>query len=754
MSARAQIQEEERCEGFICDMSEVEQTWCTSSDGYRPRVQSRIDAIDYILQHDDRVQYIGPQLQDNLEFLVGVRDYCFPYPRYCPLRPSSVDPSASSAFTTYVVHQSIGYPYAFFNKTGLDAFLSDVHENDLFYMPEEDVRCGPLANRFAAMKFNTERRDGYVLRSLGGLNFSGTYISFVGGHFDASIPSQIRKFISIDSSGNSYFDWSAHNVLNMRMPMAAIYTHLGGLTLQQVYDSFPEDVFLQYVTESTIESNGFLPPLEAALNDNAISFELIGPESDAQPIYSRPIQGSNRLLRVILVPEHQSADRPDVDFEFVQSAQLSGVLVAFHGAAMSPVGLDIVGWEWDFGAGNTACTQDASFVFSTAGSFPVSLRVIDSHGQIASITHNVVIESYEPPYVTLIPPFGKWGSGFGAHLASNGQELVVSNTYESGGYTEHGVHLYDHFNNSFVNMVNFSLPQAAQIEALTMGSNFVAAGAPASGFQGLIYHWPRVQGLWQPHRTISYIDFFNTTSIGRIISGSGPLLAVTAEYEDPTQNRVMIYQVGAQNTVRTSTIYGPGDATYFGERLALNGTRMAVHLGLTRRKLNLYKTSDYVNWQLTQSINAPSNSNSFGTSLAMGDEGNYLLVGDPEASYGGVNCGVAYLYQLSGNAYSLISTYAPTVTEMGQRFGQSVAVSRSGADVTLFIGAPDDGDNQVGAVYEITRRGSQVIREVHHAVWDAQDFGSTVSFIQVNGEAEAAIGAPDTLESGRVFIAE
>ena len=27
MSARAQIQEEERCEGFICDMSEVEQTW-------------------------------------------------------------------------------------------------------------------------------------------------------------------------------------------------------------------------------------------------------------------------------------------------------------------------------------------------------------------------------------------------------------------------------------------------------------------------------------------------------------------------------------------------------------------------------------------------------------------------------------------------------------------------------------------------------------------------------------------------------
>ncbi len=67
---------------------------------------------------------------------------------------------------------------------------------------------------------------------------------------------------------------------------------------------------------------------------------------------------------------------PDVDFTINPNPTCKDALTTFNGTSTAPIAF----WDWDFGDGGTANIQDATHVFTTAGTFNITLTVTDIFG--------------------------------------------------------------------------------------------------------------------------------------------------------------------------------------------------------------------------------------------------------------------------------------------------------------------------------------------------------------------------------------
>ena len=79
---------------------------------------------------------------------------------------------------------------------------------------------------------------------------------------------------------------------------------------------------------------------------------------------------------------------PNIDSVRINESNLSCTMFDFKGLAFIN-GTPIVSWEWFFGDGGTANTQNTSHTYSTAGTFNVKLVVTDANGCKDSITKPV-----------------------------------------------------------------------------------------------------------------------------------------------------------------------------------------------------------------------------------------------------------------------------------------------------------------------------------------------------------------------------
>jgi hypothetical protein len=133
-------------------------------------------------------------------------------------------------------------------------------------------------------------------------------------------------------------------------------------------------------------------------------------------------------------------------------------------------------------------------------------------------------------------------------------------------------------------------------------------------------------------------------------------------------------------------------------------------------------------------LTRPSNSISFGTSVAISENGSTAVVGDP-----GTGSGTATVYTSTGSGWSLGT--ALEVPSTAFAFGTSVAISASGNEI--LVGDPVGG-NGTGSVTEFTR-GSGTWSKGNALLTPANtySFGTTVA-LSANGNAAlvADLGAP------------
>lgn len=79
---------------------------------------------------------------------------------------------------------------------------------------------------------------------------------------------------------------------------------------------------------------------------------------------------------------------PTASFTTSPAAPEAGQSVNFTDTSTDPDGT-VVGWEWDFGDGTTSTARNPSHTYNAAGSYQVTLSVVDDDGDAASVIQTV-----------------------------------------------------------------------------------------------------------------------------------------------------------------------------------------------------------------------------------------------------------------------------------------------------------------------------------------------------------------------------
>lgn len=150
----------------------------------------------------------------------------------------------------------------------------------------------------------------------------------------------------------------------------------------------------------------------------------------------------------------------------------------------------------------------------------------------------------------------------------------------------------------------------------------------------------------------------------------------------------------------------------------------------------------------------------FGYAAALSADGNVLAVGEPAPT---TNGGIAHVFTRSGTTWSTDAVVLTTISDPGDRFGFSIALSDAGD--TLFVGAPgessatpgnpnDNSASSAGAAYVFVKNGASWTQQ---AYLKAGTPGMTDQFgwaIACSSDGNTvAIGAPGVANNvGEVFV--
>lgn len=129
----------------------------------------------------------------------------------------------------------------------------------------------------------------------------------------------------------------------------------------------------------------------------------------------------------------------------------------------------------------------------------------------------------------------------------------------------------------------------------------------------------------------------------------------------------------------------------------ING--MIVASGYTGSSVFIF-ANDGSSWTQIAELTPPAGevNTSFGTTFVV--DGDYIVVGAPDADTNGTDSGACYTYHNTGTAWEYVGKYTPGSAIVGAKFGQSMAVSNG----YIVIGAPGIGSVYL---YPITDIGSQ-----------------------------------------------
>ncbi len=191
---------------------------------------------------------------------------------------------------------------------------------------------------------------------------------------------------------------------------------------------------------------------------------------------------------------------------------------------------------------------------------------------------------------------------------------------------------------------------------------------------------------------------------GSSLAVDGDLIAVSLQDGAPggSVGEVRVFERGAGTLSSQAQFQVLGSAPDFGWSLDLDGDRLAVCSGGGGDLVHVFQRS-VLGWNLDAIIPAPSGTP---TQVSVDLEGDRLVVGVASDGTAGTEAGTAYIYDLSGGAWSLSAQLFADNPAPFQRFGASVGI---GSDYVV-VGRPTTPSRSPVVwggvwVYELTSAG-------------------------------------------------
>ncbi|MEL6625523.1 MAG: PKD domain-containing protein, partial [Bacteroidota bacterium] len=110
---------------------------------------------------------------------------------------------------------------------------------------------------------------------------------------------------------------------------------------------------------------------------------------------SLTVTDANGCVATQVLPDLIELDAPDVSLTSDAVPSCPPLTVNFTGAAQSDT--TIVQWEWLFGDGSSATTQNASYIYTQSGNFDVTLIVVDAKGCTDTLTEPQLVTIFDRP---------------------------------------------------------------------------------------------------------------------------------------------------------------------------------------------------------------------------------------------------------------------------------------------------------------------------------------------------------------------
>lgn len=249
----------------------------------------------------------------------------------------------------------------------------------------------------------------------------------------------------------------------------------------------------------------------------------------------------------------------------------------------------------------------------------------------------------------------------------------------------------------------------------------VGTDVPEVQNAGAVHVYKKIgAGNWQWIQTLSASDPGKTDQFGTAIASDGQTLVVSAPRRDSQEvldsGAVYVYEASSSGQwIQTQIIEAPqpGPGKLFGNRIAIAEGRLLVGAykedgqGASEGRVFAYKRStNSSDWQLTQTIQAPSPAPGarFGYSLDI--HGEIAVIGAPGENVNGITSGAVHVFSHSGSNWQAQARVVPAMPLADVEFGSNVDLSPD--QRWIGVGAPQDSDKSpfAGAIHMFSKTGS------------------------------------------------
>ena len=313
------------------------------------------------------------------------------------------------------------------------------------------------------------------------------------------------------------------------------------------------------------------------------------------------------------------------------------------------------------------------------------------------------------------------GHSFGQSVALEGSTLVVGQSCASSGTADScsgAVFVYSRSGTSWKlaeRLVASDLKSLTYLgDAVSVGGNTVAAGAPRSSDAGLssgsAYLFTGNGGTWKQQQKLAVGQ--KGDKFASSVSLEGDTLLAGASHHTPTgkgQGAGAVYVFQRSGTswsqVQKLVAAGSGAGARFGQSVSMKGKVALVGApGDSQKGAAHVYHHDGTAWQHAQKLTANDAmaGDSLGESVSVSKA--VMVVGAPGADAAGVDSGAAYVFHRSGSAWKQAHKLSAKDGAAGDKLGHAVAIA---GDVVVAGATGDDDKGQdSGAVYLFVRDGS------------------------------------------------